>query len=247
MVCCLGLTLGISCYINRLLQPLYDQATRSTTFFKASNAVHALENYTKEARLQSNTLFATVHVNHLCTIMPHEQLTEPLQHFLYDYVPDRQVQGLTVDAIIELIRFVLQNQYFIFDNKIYRKIKGCGFGQPQLRTTINHDNDIEPRGLSFISNHPPVMYSTLIQACLMHSAVIRSKVSDFHNERRDVQIVFLNNGYSINFITEHVEQLFQDFHISNWKSNLNQSTYDKMREEIIEYDQQHQEMKIKQR
>ncbi|CAF5161256.1 unnamed protein product, partial [Rotaria sp. Silwood1] len=117
----------------------------------------------------------------------------------------------------------------------------------QLRTTINHDNDIEPRGLSFISNHPPVMYSTLIQACLMHSAVIRSKVSDFHNERRDVQIVFLNNGYSINFITEHVEQLFQDFHISNWKSNLNQSTYDKMREEIIEYDQQHQEMKIKQR
>ncbi|CAF1355924.1 unnamed protein product [Rotaria sp. Silwood1] len=91
------------------------------------------------------------------------------------------------------------------------------------------------------------MYSTLIQACLMCAALIRFKVSDFHNERRDVQIVFLNNGYSINFITKHVEQLFQAFHISNWKSNLNQNTYDKMREEIIEYDQQHQEMKIKQR
>ncbi|CAF5169634.1 unnamed protein product, partial [Rotaria sp. Silwood1] len=81
--------------------------------------------------------------------------------------------------------------------------------------------------LSFIPDNPPVMYSTLI----------RSKVSDFHNERRDVQIVFLNNNYSINFIKKHVEQLFQDFHISNWKSNLNQNTYDKMREEIIEYDQ----------
>ncbi|CAF4974299.1 unnamed protein product [Rotaria sp. Silwood1] len=236
---------------------MYDQATRSTTFFKASNVVHALENYATEARLQSNTLFAAVHVNDLCTFIPHEQLTEPLQHFLYDYVPDGQVQGLTVDTIIELIRFVLQNQYFTFDNKICRQIKGCGSGQPlnhllaniyiQLRTIINHDNDIEPRGLSFISDHSPVMYSTLIQACLMHAAVIRSKVSDFHNERFDVQIVFLNNGYSITFITEHVEQLFQDFHISNWKSNLNQNTYDKMREEIIEYDQQHQEMKIKQR
>ncbi|CAF3496040.1 unnamed protein product [Rotaria sp. Silwood1] len=133
MVCCLGLTIGISRYISRLLQPIYDQATRSTTFFKASNAVHALENYAKEVRLQSNTLFAAIHVNDLCTLIPHEQLTEPLQHFLYDYVPDGQVQGLTVDTIIELIRFVLQNQYFIFDNKIYRQIKGCGSGQP-----LNH-------------------------------------------------------------------------------------------------------------
>ncbi|CAF0984989.1 unnamed protein product [Rotaria sp. Silwood1] len=117
----------------------------------------------------------------------------------------------------------------------------------QLRTIINHDNDLEPRGLSFISDHPPLMYSTLIQACLICAALIRSKVSDFHNERYDVQIVFLNNGYSMDFIKEHAEQLFQDFHISNWKSNLNQNTYDKMREEIIEYDQQHQEVKIKQR
>ncbi|CAF1344405.1 unnamed protein product [Rotaria sp. Silwood1] len=45
----------------------------------------------------------------------------------------------------------------------------------QLRTIINHDNDIEPHGLSFISDHPPVMYSTLIQVCLMRAALIRSK------------------------------------------------------------------------
>ncbi|CAF5069684.1 unnamed protein product, partial [Rotaria sp. Silwood1] len=32
------------------------------------------------------------------------------------------------------------------------------------------------------------MYSTLIQACLMCAALIRSKVSDFDNERRDVEI-----------------------------------------------------------
>ncbi|CAF5049326.1 unnamed protein product [Rotaria sp. Silwood1] len=133
MVCCLGPTIGISRYISRLLQPIYHQATRSTTFFKASNAVHALENYAKEVRLQSNTLFAAVHVNDLCTLIPHEQWTESLQHLLYDYIPDGQVQGLTVDTIIELIHFVLQNQCFIFNNKIYRQINGCGSGQP-----LNH-------------------------------------------------------------------------------------------------------------
>ncbi|CAF1365092.1 unnamed protein product [Rotaria sp. Silwood1] len=133
LVCCLGLTIDISRYISRLLQNIYDQATHSTTFFKASNVIYALENYAKEVHLQSNTLFAAVHVNDLCTLIPHEQLTESLQHFLYDYVPDGQVQGLTVDTIIELVRFVLQNQYFIFDNKICRQIKGCGSGQP-----LNH-------------------------------------------------------------------------------------------------------------
>ncbi|CAF3782409.1 unnamed protein product [Rotaria sp. Silwood1] len=109
------------------------------------------------------TLFAAVHVNDLCTLIPHEQLTEPLQHFLYDYVPDGQVQGLTVDSIIELVRFVLQNQYFIFDNKICRQIKGCGSGQPfnhllanifmfywqqDLVKTLVHKNEIFDRYLN---------------------------------------------------------------------------------------------------
>ena len=63
MICCLGPTIGISRYINRLLQPIYDQMAYSTTFFKESNAVHALENYVKQGLLRSNTLFATLHVN----------------------------------------------------------------------------------------------------------------------------------------------------------------------------------------
>ncbi|CAF2938990.1 unnamed protein product [Rotaria sp. Silwood2] len=85
----------------------------------------------------------------------------------------------------------------------------------QLRTTINHDQDIEPRALSFISDHPPVMYSTLIQACRIRAALLCSKESHFHNERRDIQVIFVQNGYSIEFIREHVEQFFQDFHVSN--------------------------------
>ncbi|CAF5014178.1 unnamed protein product, partial [Rotaria sp. Silwood1] len=53
----------------------------------------------------------------------------------------------------------------------------------QLRTIINHDNDLEPRGLSFISDHPPLMYSTLIQACLICAALIRSKMANHEIEQ----------------------------------------------------------------
>ncbi|CAF1441177.1 unnamed protein product [Rotaria sordida] len=330
MVCCLGPTIGISRYMSRLLQPIYDQVAYSTTFFKGSNVVHALENYAKEAHLQTNTLFASVHINDLCTIIPHEQLMETLQCFLYQYVSDGQVQGITIDTMIKLIQFVLQNQYFIFDKKIYRQIKGCGSNQPlnhllaniymfywqadlvrmlvnqneiygrrldemfftwnkskqelkvllkkmireknprlsltspigkkinyldvkishindQLRTIINHDQDIEPRGLPFISDHPLLMYSTLIQACLIRAALVCSKVSDFENERRDIQIVFIMNGYTVDFIKEHVQQFFEDFHFSNWRSHLDQNTYDRMRREIIDYDRERHNVKIEQR
>ncbi|CAF3316270.1 unnamed protein product [Rotaria sp. Silwood2] len=330
MICCLGPTIGIARYMNRRLQPIYDQVTHSTTFFKESNAVRALENYAKQGYLQSNTLFATLHVNDLCTILPHEQLIKALQRFLNDYVPDGQIQGVTIHTIIELIRYVLQNQYFIFKNKVYRQVKGCGSGQPlnhllaniymfywqedlvkilvnkneifgrcldemfltwnkskrelqslikrmihkkypklsitssigkninyldvkisyinsHLRTTINHDQDIEPRGLPYISDHPPRMYSTLIQACLIRAALICSKESDFDNERRDIEVIFIKNGYSIEYIREHINQFFQCFHVFNWRSDFNENVYDKMRQDIIEYDQQRQEMKIQQR
>jgi hypothetical protein len=86
MICCLSPTVGIARYMHRLLQPIYDQVAYSTTFFKESNAVHALENYAQQGLLHPKTLFATLHVNDLCTIVPHEQLIEILQRFLNDLV-----------------------------------------------------------------------------------------------------------------------------------------------------------------
>jgi hypothetical protein len=83
MICCLAPTIGISRYINRLLQPIYDQAANLTTFFKESNAVHALENYDEQGLLRSNTLFATLHVNSLCTVVPHEQSIEALSYNVF--------------------------------------------------------------------------------------------------------------------------------------------------------------------
>ena len=130
MICCLSPTVGIARYMHRLLQPIYDQVAYSTTFFKESDAVHALENYAKQGLLLPKTLFATLHVNDLCTIVPHEQLIEILQRFLNDFVPERQIQGVSIDTIIQLVRFVLQNQLFVFNNNIYRQIKGCGSNLP---------------------------------------------------------------------------------------------------------------------
>ena len=116
--------MGIARFVSRLLQPVYDEVARSTTFFQASDAVHALELYAKKHLLKPTTLFATFHVNDLCTMLPYEETIEVLERFLNDNLSNGHLQGLTVHTIVELVRLVMKNQVFLFRKRIYRQIKG---------------------------------------------------------------------------------------------------------------------------
>ena len=122
-----GLTTKIAHFLTRLLQPIYDHVCHRKTFNTGADALDAIENYAKHGFLRPNTLFATVHINNLCTIFPHEQTIAALQRFLYEFIIDGRVQGITIQSIIDLVRFFLENQYFLYDNKLYRQIRGSGF------------------------------------------------------------------------------------------------------------------------
>ena len=57
-------------------------------------------------------------------------MIETLEHFLNIYLPKRQIQGITIETILELVGLVLRNQIFFYHNSIYQQIKGCAFGSP---------------------------------------------------------------------------------------------------------------------
>jgi hypothetical protein len=117
----------------------------------------------------------------------------------------------------------------------------------KLHTRVHHDRDIEPRALPIISDRPPLIYSTLIHASLIRATLICSKVLDFQNECQDIQMIFRSNGFTFKYIQEHIEQFYRDFDVSDWKSDFSQRSYAKMRQQIIEDDQQRTAIKIKQR
>ena len=75
-------------------------------------------------------MFATFYVDNLYTTFLHEETLELLERFLSQYVADRQIQGIPIDSIMELVTVFLQNQYFIYKNKVYRQIKGSGSESP---------------------------------------------------------------------------------------------------------------------
>jgi len=131
MACDLGSTINISRHLQRLLQPIYDQAAKFITFFNGADAIDAIEIYAQKGYLQSNTLFATLHIHDLCTIFPHEQTIQALEKFLHIYLPEEgEIQGITIETIIQLVRLVLENQLFLYNNSLYQQVKGCGSGSP---------------------------------------------------------------------------------------------------------------------
>ena len=135
MVSCLGPSMGIARFVSRLLQPIFDEVARSTTFFQASDAVHAVELYADKHLLKPTTLFATLHVNDLCALLPHEETIEVLERFLNENTSNGLIQGLSIPTIIELVRLVLKNQVFLFRKRVYKQIKG-GIANSPLTTLL---------------------------------------------------------------------------------------------------------------
>jgi len=137
MISCESPIINIARLLNRLLEPIYDRVALKNTFFKGADAIQALETYMKHNHLQSTTLFATLHVNNILTIFPHEQAIQIVEHFLHDNVPTKEIQGMSITTIIQSIRFILANQWFIYQNKLYRQVSGGGSGIPFMSLLVN--------------------------------------------------------------------------------------------------------------
>ncbi|CAF4515840.1 unnamed protein product [Rotaria sp. Silwood2] len=130
MVCNDGPTTGICRFLGSLLGALFNEATHCRKFKKAVDVIHALEFYQKSGQLQPNTLFASFNIDDLCIRFSHEQAINALERFLNAYVPDHHIQGMTIDTILQLARLVLENQYFIYNYKLYQQTMGGASGSP---------------------------------------------------------------------------------------------------------------------
>jgi hypothetical protein len=70
----------------------------------------------------------------LYTMIPQTEGIISIKRIL-DYLNIKQIDGLKVETIIRLSRFVMQNNYFSYDNQYYHQIRGGAMGSP-LTITI---------------------------------------------------------------------------------------------------------------
>ncbi|CAF1494537.1 unnamed protein product [Adineta steineri] len=129
MICNDGPTEGICRFLGCLLGLLFNDSTHCKKFHKAVNVIHEMEFYQKNGQLQPTTLFATFNIDNLCLMFSHEQVIIALERFLnHCLLSDYHIQGMTIDTILQLVRLVLDNQYFVYNYKFYKQTQGGASG-----------------------------------------------------------------------------------------------------------------------
>ena len=132
-----GPSIGVSHFLDSLLRPLYDSVTEQTTFVNGIDLVRQLETYQSAGHLSASTCFVTFDVTDLYTMIPRNGAIEALGRFLALHSTNGKIGQLSIDTILKLARLVIDTNYFVYDSKYYRQIKGGAMGSPFTMTLAN--------------------------------------------------------------------------------------------------------------
>ncbi|CAF4274239.1 unnamed protein product, partial [Rotaria magnacalcarata] len=111
-------TIEISKFLDGLLRPLFDGMASNTTVTSGTEVIKLLREWLKRDITSRN--FA--------------------MHNGY-YLSIKQIDGLKIETIIRLCRFVIQNNYFSYNGKYYHQVRGGAMGSPLTLTIANSQID----------------------------------------------------------------------------------------------------------
>ena len=82
--------------------------------------------------------------------------------------------------------------------------------QGRLRTMVYHKPAAEPYIVPFASDHPRHTHRNVIKGALLRAARLCSDETDFDQERLDIELMLLLNGYPPRFVSYHCKRFFDE-------------------------------------
>ncbi|CAF0927363.1 unnamed protein product [Adineta ricciae] len=128
---------GISHFLDLVLRPIFQQATRQTSFINDIHFIRRLELYRNLGLLTPKTNFITFDVTDLYTMIPRNRALVALEQFLKRHAINGRINGMTIDTLIKLSVTVLETNSFVFEGKYYKQIRGGAMGSPFTMTLAN--------------------------------------------------------------------------------------------------------------
>jgi hypothetical protein len=128
-------TIKISKFLDGLLRPLFNTMAVNTTVASGSELLERFNDWSKR-NLCSTTILCTIDVVDLYTMIPQLEGILSIKQMM-DYLEMKQISGLKAETIIRLSRFVVQNNFFTYDGKFYRQVRGGAMGSPLTQTMAN--------------------------------------------------------------------------------------------------------------
>ncbi|CAF3371216.1 unnamed protein product [Rotaria sp. Silwood2] len=104
----------------------------------------------------------------------------------------------------------------------------------RLYTSVYHDSISQPFLLPYTHSHPRLFHPQWFRAALIRAGQYCSSFEDFEEERLYLELTFLANGYSLDFVEYQLRQFFLRFNSkSHEPMNLNRFTYLSIRHELF--------------
>lgn len=116
---------------------MFDCVAKQTTFVNGLDLIRHLDSYRDSGKLTPMTQFITFDVTDLYTMIPRNGALDVLGRFLVKNSIHGKIKNLSVDTILKLARLVLDTNYFAYNDKYYRQIKGGAMGSPFTMTLAN--------------------------------------------------------------------------------------------------------------
>ncbi|CAF5141972.1 unnamed protein product, partial [Rotaria sp. Silwood1] len=114
-----------------------------------------------------------------------------------------------------------------------------------LETRVYHNPNEQPFLLPYAENHPRLRHRQWFRYALIRAGQYCSSFEDFEDERRYIEMTFLTNGYSLDFVEYHLRQFYSIFFRSEYRiKDMNRHTYRTLRRELFCFvDEEKRELK----
>ncbi|CAF1154105.1 unnamed protein product [Rotaria magnacalcarata] len=305
----------VSTYLNNLLRPIFNHVARKTIYNNSIDPVKQLETYQKQGYLLTSTQFITIDVKNLYTMIPQAGALDALHRFCMKHATELKFGNLTVNTIIRLVCLVLDTNYFVFNNKYYKQIRGGAMGSPltmtlaniymyeweqsliqhqqarhelygryiddifmtsnesidtikalldrenekdpnirisctihdsvefldvlienrqgQLKTSVFRKPAAEPYILPYTSDHPRHIHMNTAHTALLRGLRLCSDVQTFDQERLNIEIALLLNGYPPKFIQRCFQKFFKKNNVTSIYKDLHEETFQQFHVKLL--------------
>ena len=130
------MTKNISGFLDQSIRPIFDNVCKDTTIIDGTSFIRGITDYVKKGLLKPSTLFCTIDIRNLFTMLPQEEALKILVQFL-DESGYKKVDKIHSTTIKQLASIVLEENVFVYGNKIYRQIIGGAMGSSFTLTLAN--------------------------------------------------------------------------------------------------------------
>lgn len=112
----------------------------------------------------------------------------------------------------------------------------------QLFTRLHHDSTAQLYTLPYVVGHSKIEHSDYLRTALLRAVCCCSSVDDFQQERINLELSYLANGYSIRFVDSRVAHFFDYFHASNVRYSVDPNMYEKFRRQCFDFKDMNREV-----